>query len=406
MTTVLLLRGYSVNPYELRPWELLGPEYSVSALICRGNDHGVSSLSLPKVRASGLRDRIGLSLLPPSMASPVAAATAAAGQLVADSYRGADAAFAEADIVHTAELSTWFSADAAARRMLDRRRHHYRLVVTVWETLPLRDSYRTRRARHNRRLVLDEADLFLPTTKRAAHALLAEGVPARKIEVCPPGVDVTRFTSSPAHGGLEPTHVVLSVGRLVWEKGHQDVIRAFAALRRGMLPVPSTAQDPQLVIIGRGPERARLEQHITEMGVRDFARIIPGLDHDAMAAEYADASVLVLASLPQAMGPLSPVRGPDVFWEEQFGMVLVEAMASGLDIIATRSGAIPEVLAGSGRLVDPGDWWALARAIAAGPLRRPPAERVSYPPELREQYSAEAAAKRLDHHYRQVGHGA
>jgi len=402
MTSVLLLRGYSANPFELRPWELLGSEYTVRVLVCRGNDHPLGSLTLEAVRARALRDRLGLSLLPRSLASPVAAATALAGQVYPDAYRGADRAFAEADIVHTAELSTWFSADAAARRIADRRLR-YRLVVTVWETLPLRDSYRTRRARLNRRLVLDEADLFLPTTKRAAHALLAEGVPARKIEVCPPGVDVTRFATSPAHGGLEPTHVVLSVGRLVWEKGHHDVIRAFAALRRGMLPVPTTARDPQLVIIGRGPERARLERHITELGVRDYARIIPGLDHDTMAAEYADASVLVLASLPQAAGPLTPMLGPDVFWEEQFGMVLVEAMASGLDIIATRSGAIPEVLAGTGRLVDPGDWWAIARALAAGPLQRTPAERVNYPPELRERYSAEAAAKRLDHHYRQVG---
>jgi glycosyltransferase involved in cell wall biosynthesis len=84
-------------------------------------------------------------------------------------------------------------------------------------------------------------------------------------------------------------------------------------------------------------------------------------------------------------------------------MVLAEAMAAGVPIVASTSGAIPEVLNGSGAsLFPPGDWVELARLLADGPLRAPPGTRVAYPPELVLRYSLEAAAERLDAAYRRV----
>lgn len=77
-------------------------------------------------------------------------------------------------------------------------------------------------------------------------------------------------------------------------------------------------------------------------------------------------------------------------------MVLAEGMAAGLDIVSTTSGAIPEVLAGtSARLVAPGDWPAIAQALADGPLSRPPGARVDYPSEVVQRYSTAATAARL-----------
>ena len=92
----------------------------------------------------------------------------------------------------------------------------------------------------------------------------------------------------------------------------------------------------------------------------------------------------------------TPLDLPRAFWEEQFGLVLAEAMAAGLDIIATTSGAIPEVLAGTtARLVAPGDWMEIARALATGALSRPPGQRVPYPADVVERFSTRAAAARL-----------
>jgi glycosyltransferase involved in cell wall biosynthesis len=86
---------------------------------------------------------------------------------------------------------------------------------------------------------------------------------------------------------------------------------------------------------------------------------------------------------------------PTWSWEEQFGMVLAEAMAAGVPIVASSSGAIPEVAGATARYFPPGDWLALARRLAAGPLARPPGERVEHPEKLVRRYSTAAAAERL-----------
>lgn len=81
-------------------------------------------------------------------------------------------------------------------------------------------------------------------------------------------------------------------------------------------------------------------------------------------------------------------------------MVLAEAMASRLDIIATTSGAIPEVLAGTpATLVPAGDWVGIARSLARGALSRPPGTRVVCPPEKVDSLSRTAAARRLRQAY-------
>ena len=90
---------------------------------------------------------------------------------------------------------------------------------------------------------------------------------------------------------------------------------------------------------------------------------------------------------------------PTAVWEEQFGMVLAEAAASGLPIVAAASGAIPEVLDGRGRLFEPGDWHALAAELDAIVSQAP--TRVSYG-DLIERYSVEAAAERYAAAYERV----
>lgn len=83
-------------------------------------------------------------------------------------------------------------------------------------------------------------------------------------------------------------------------------------------------------------------------------------------------------------------------------MVFAEAMAAGLDIITTDSGAIPEVLEGHGSLVPAGDYIGMAEALWRGPLSRSPGTRVAYPKDLVTLYGAEAAAARLAAAYDRV----
>jgi glycosyltransferase involved in cell wall biosynthesis len=154
-------------------------------------------------------------------------------------------------------------------------------------------------------------------------------------------------------------------------------------------------------IVGRGPEEGRLRAYADELGLGDRVTIGP-VGYDEMPGVFASASCVVLASLPSATAQLHLFDVPRAFWEEQFGMVLAEAMAAGLDVLAAESGAIPEVLEGQGTLFAPGDWPGLARRLADGPLRRPPGERVGYPAELVRRYSTTAMAGRLAGAYDRV----
>ena len=356
------MRGHQANPWELRPWlePALSERFAVSYLRSGRGWFDTSALALESRRVWTTRD-----LLPPGRLGDLAV------RVPGERYLGLGGALRGAHIVHAQELGYWYSMQAAKLKA----RLGFRLVLTVWETIPLLDAYRNVRTRRYRALTLRETDLFLAATERARAALLLEGVPAERIRVCPPGVDTDRF------GARSPdttAATILSPGRLVWEKGHQDVLRALALLRRGRHP------GARLRIVGTGPEEPRLRAYARELGVADAVEFHGFVPYEKMPGVYAEAACMVLASLATWS------------WEEQFGMVLAEARAAGLPIVASSSGAIPEVAGRAARYFTPGDWPALADALAevlsAG---APPARE-------RELYSSPTAAARIAAAYEDV----
>jgi glycosyltransferase involved in cell wall biosynthesis len=365
---VIVLRGHQSNPWELRPWELLADRYDVSYLRTGRTWFDPSLIGLDAKPVRALRD-----YLPSGRAGDMAV------RLPGDRYVGLRRALEGADIVHSQELGYWYS-DQAARL---KERLGYKLALTVWETLPFRDAYRNVRTRPYRRRVLDATDLFLPTTERARLALELEGADPARIRVSPPGVDLDRFAPSPDGAARPP--IILSAGRLVWEKGHQDVLRALALLRRESI-------DARVVILGQGPEEDRLRRYAGELGVADAVELRPFTPYDEMPAVYAQASCLVLASLPLWS------------WEEQFGMVLAEAMASALPVVASTSGAIPEVAGVRASYFAPGDWVGLAGALREVLAGGRPAGTAD--PERVRRFSTAAAAERLAAAYGELLGGA
>jgi glycosyltransferase involved in cell wall biosynthesis len=367
---VVVLRGTAASPWELMPWEHLHRrgEVDVMLVVPPDNLYDVSAVSLPtrRVRTAG-------SLMPPGAAGRLAL------KAVGQRHIGLERALSGADVVHAAELGYWFSFQAARLKP----RLGYRLALTAWETLPFVDAYRNLRTRRYRREVMAATDLYLAVTERARVALLLEGVSEERIRICPPGIEVERFAAGRPAGSREGPPTILSIGRLVWEKGHQDLLRAVALLRsRG-------AAEARVVIVGAGPERARLESVARDLGIESQVELRGSIPHDQVPSSFAQASCLVLASLPTP------------YWEEQFGMVLAEAMAARLPVVAAASGAIPEVLDGYGTLFEPGDFVGLADVLGAGPLD-PAFEQPEPSPALVERYSAAAAADRLGSAYREL----
>lgn len=133
---------------------------------------------------------------------------------------------------------------------------------------------------------------------------------------------------------------LLAAGRLERQKGFDVLIDAVARARAG-------GADVQVDICGEGSQRAALRACIEGRGVGDRVRLLGQRD---------DVPELMLA----ADALVHPAR-----WEG-FGLVLLEAMRAGLPVLATRVGAIPEVVADerSGLLVEPDDPAALAAAMA------------------------------------------
>jgi glycosyltransferase involved in cell wall biosynthesis len=374
---VVVLRGHLTNPWDLQSWQHLRSRFDVVTPVTRRNMFDVSALPVQQVKVRAFRD-----FLPPGAVGDIMAG------LTGDRYLNVDPLLADADIVHAAELSFWFAGEAARLK----KRHGYKLVLTVWETLPLLSTFRNRWARVYRERVLEAGDLFLAATERARDALLLEGVEPERVELSYPGIDLEQFGAARRAESPEE-YVLISPGRLVWEKGHQDVMRAVSAIRRGIVEAPDGVK-PRILLVGSGPERKRLGAYAEELGLGGDVefRSVP---YDAMPGLYARASCMILASLSNAGGTRYLGDLPHFFWEEQFGLVLAEAMAAGLPIVASASGAIPEVVGPSGEYFVPGDWIGLARKLAEGPLARPAGERVSHPEELVQRYSTEAASERL-----------
>jgi glycosyltransferase involved in cell wall biosynthesis len=147
------------------------------------------------------------------------------------------------------------------------------------------------------------------------------------------------FSSDPA--------LIVSIGRLIAKKGLSNLIRACAMLvERGI--------SFRCEIFGEGPLESQLLGEIAELGLQDCIRLAGAKPQHEIRKRLADASVFVLPSVPEAAGGM-----------DNLPTVIMEAMATGLPVVSTRIGGIPEMIVENetGFLVQPEDPVALADAI-------------------------------------------
>jgi len=177
---------------------------------------------------------------------------------------------------------------------------------------------------------------------------------AAHVRVIPLGTTPTRFRPGIDPAAVRRTHGLdggpwlLTVARLDYHKGIDTVIRALPAIRAA---VPTV----RYAVAGIGSRRSALEALARELGVEDAVRLLGFVGDEELPALYNAADVFVLAS-----------RRYDLL-VEGFGIAIVEASASALPVIASRSGGIPEAVRDgeTGVLVDPDN----PAAVAAAAIR-------------------------------------
>jgi colanic acid/amylovoran biosynthesis glycosyltransferase len=194
-----------------------------------------------------------------------------------------------------------------------------------------------------------DGDCFTVGSEFMRKRLISLGAPAERILKVPMGVDVRRykFDERQKAGGTELR--LLSIARLVEVKGLEYVLKALGRMKNALGPFRYT-------IAGDGPLRGKLESLAREIGLQGEVEFRGAVSREEAVGLYQQADIFVLASVPTEAGE-----------EENQPVVLAEAQAAGLPVIATRIGGIPESMVEheTGLLVPPRDPEALSTAIGS-----------------------------------------
>lgn len=178
-----------------------------------------------------------------------------------------------------------------------------------------------------------------------------KGLPGRATLI-PLGVDVESFApADPGPGISRPgaAPVVGYAGRLATHKGLDTLLEAVAEL-----------DGVTLRVAGAGPDEERLHSRAAEL-LGERAQFVGSLTQGQLPDFYQGIDLLSVPSIPTPG------------WREQFGRVVVEAMACGVPVVASETGALPDVVGDAGVLVPPGDAKALREALRS--LLEDPARR-------------------------------
>jgi len=212
------------------------------------------------------------------------------------------------------------------------------------------------------------ADAAIAGNRDAEAVLRAKGY-VGPISVLPQfGVDETRFRPA-----SEPpsTFTIGYVGRFVTGKGVDLLLRAAAAL----------GGEWRLRLVGSGPERESLAGLATDLGLADRLTWVAPVPSAEVPEQLQSLSCLVLPSLSL----------PN--WKEQFGRVLIEAMACGVPVVGSDSGEIPHVIGDAGLVFPEGDVEGLGRHLER--LRADPSAATALGRAARERVLAQYTQSRI-----------
>lgn len=244
------------------------------------------------------------------------------------------------DVIHAEEEPDSLAAlqIALARKLFARQA---KLVFHTWQNISRPLSWPVQRVLG---ITLPAANHIFCANSEAISVLRNYGYKGGSSILPALGVDTTIFKPCLSKASETP-FTVGYLGRLVEEKGLDDLIAATKLLTE------QTTRRIHLHFIGDGPTRMALQQRVTETGLADMVSFIPPLPPAEIVRHLCRFDALVLPSHTTAV------------WKEQFGRVLTEAMACGVPVVGSNSGAIPEVIGDAGLVFPEGNVGALADSL-------------------------------------------
>jgi len=173
-------------------------------------------------------------------------------------------------------------------------------------------------------VLFKKGDLFTANTNFTRQKVIKLGCDKNKIKILPVGLKIERFKFYPRKVQHGESIEILTVGRLVEEKGHEYAIRAIAE-------VVKKHKNTEYIIAGDGYLRNSLENLSLELGIHKRVNFLGAVDQNEVLQLYHNVKIFILPSIRARNGA-----------EEGQGLVLQEAQSSGPPIISTFVGGIPE----------------------------------------------------------------
>ena len=177
------------------------------------------------------------------------------------------------------------------------------------------------------KILFEEGDLFIVNTEFAKHQLIDLGCPQEKINIIPQGTNLSDFPVKTRKIDPQSKIILLTVGRLSIEKGHHIAIQAIANLA-------DSSPNLEYNIVGEGPEKANLNALIDKLKLKSKVKLHGMVTSEELKSFYSKAHIFVLPSIDLHDG----------YHVETQGVVIQEAQSSGIPVIASKTGGIPEVI--------------------------------------------------------------
>lgn len=339
---VAILRGHTVNEWEMQLYEPLNGKVDLTIFVPENNRFDVTNINIKKICMKHSREII----------EAVFNISKAYERFRKNKHSKSDFFYHTLrrylrgfDIVHVNDFTRAAYTAAALKQSLG-----YKLILSCWENVPYCNIF-SDKTTFLKEHIINEIDYFLPYADEVEKALLLEGTSKDVMTRIYPGVDIDRF--KPGLRDKEFANqleiigdgfTVLYVGQLVSWKGAYNLVYAGKILKGRKHPV-------QFVLVGSGAQKNTLKKLIRYCGLEQHFTFVDLVPYQEIEKVYHLADVFVLPSLPT------------MAWQEQFGMVLAEAMACGVPVVASNTGSIPEVVGDAGVLFTPGNFWELAKKL-------------------------------------------